>query len=59
MCICAFFIIGKRYRRHDEIGTPECITVDFSTLEDKHVTVRNRDTMLQERVHIDELIARH
>lgn len=42
--------IGKRYRRQDEIGTPLCITVDFDSLEDKKVTVRDRDTMEQERV---------
>ncbi len=49
--------IGKRYRREDEIGTPFCITYDFDTLEDNCVTVRNRDTMQQERVNIDELEA--
>ena len=42
--------IGKNYRRHDEIGTPICITVDFETLEDESVTVRDRDSMKQERV---------
>ncbi len=47
--------IGKRYRRHDEIGTPLCITVDFDTLEDKSVTIRDRDTMQQERIKIEEL----
>ncbi len=47
--------IGKRYRRQDEIGTPYCITVDFDTLEDGTVTVRDRDTMEQVRVKIDEL----
>ena len=47
--------IGRRYRRQDEIGTPQCITVDFQTLEDDTVTVRDRDTMKQERVKIDEL----
>ena len=47
--------IGKRYRRQDEIGTPYCITVDFDTLEDKSVTVRNRDTMQQERIKIEDL----
>ncbi|MGE4282538.1 MAG: glycine--tRNA ligase [Clostridia bacterium] len=47
--------IGKRYRRQDEIGTPFCITFDFDSLEDKSVTVRNRDTMDQVRVKIDEL----
>ncbi|MDD6991975.1 MAG: glycine--tRNA ligase [Oscillospiraceae bacterium] len=49
--------IGKRYRRQDEIGTPFCITYDFDTLEDGCVTVRDRDTMAQERVKIDDLIA--
>ena len=48
--------IGKRYRRQDEIGTPYCITVDFDTLEDNTVTVRDRDTMVQERVKIEELV---
>lgn len=47
--------IGKRYRRQDEIGTPFCVTVDFDSLQDKAVTVRDRDTMEQERVKIDEL----
>ncbi len=47
--------IGKRYRRQDEIGTPYCVTVDFETLEDKAVTVRDRDTMKQDRVAIKEL----
>ncbi|MDP3899702.1 MAG: glycine--tRNA ligase [bacterium] len=47
--------IGKRYRRQDEIGTPYCVTVDFESLEDKAVTVRDRDTMRQERVAITEL----
>jgi len=47
--------IGKRYRREDAIGTPLCITVDFDTLEDNAVTVRDRDTMKQERVKLDEL----
>jgi len=47
--------IGKRYRRQDEIGTPYCITVDFDTLEDDTVTVRDRDTMEQKRIKIDEL----
>ncbi len=46
--------IGKSYRRHDEVGTPLCITVDFQTLEDQTVTIRNRDSMDQERVHIEE-----
>ena len=47
--------IGRRYRRQDEIGTPFCVTVDFDTLEDQAVTVRDRDTMTQERVGIDAL----
>ena len=49
--------IGKRYRRQDEIGTPFCITIDFDTLEDEAVTIRNRDTMQQERIKISELEA--
>ena len=49
--------IGKRYRRQDEIGTPLCITIDFDTLEDNTVTVRDRDTMEQIRLPIDSLIA--
>ena len=49
--------IGKRYRRQDEIGTPFCITIDFDTLEDETVTLRNRDTMEQERIKIDDLEA--
>jgi len=48
--------IGKSYRRHDEIGTPICITVDFETLENKSVTVRDRDTMLQKRFGIEDLV---
>lgn len=49
--------IGKRYRRQDEIGTPFCITYDFDTLEkDNCVTIRDRDTMQQERVSIDNLV---
>jgi glycyl-tRNA synthetase len=47
--------IGRRYRRQDEIGTPFCITVDFDTLEDDAVTIRERDTMSQERVKLDEV----
>ncbi|MDA3838437.1 MAG: glycine--tRNA ligase [Candidatus Delongbacteria bacterium] len=47
--------IGKRYRRQDEIGTPYCITFDFDSLEDNSVTVRDRDTMEQERIKIDDL----
>tara|TARA_Y100001970_G_scaffold200307_1_gene243608 strand:+ start:356 stop:1714 length:1359 start_codon:yes stop_codon:yes gene_type:complete len=48
--------IGKNYRRHDEIGTPICITVDFETLDDKTVTVRDRDTMEQKRIGIEQLL---
>jgi len=48
--------IGRRYRRQDEIGTPFCVTVDFDTLEDKAVTVRDRDSMAQERVSIERLV---
>ena len=47
--------IGKRYRRQDEIGTPYCLTVDFDSLEDNQVTIRDRDTMEQERIDISEL----
>ncbi len=49
--------IGRRYRRHDEIGTPYCITFDFDSLEDQCVTVRDRDSMEQERIAIDDLEA--
>jgi glycyl-tRNA synthetase len=45
--------IGKRYRRQDEIGTPYCVTVDFDTLDDNAVTVRDRDSMAQERIPLD------
>lgn len=48
--------IGRLYRRMDEVGTPYCITVDFQSLEDRTVTVRDRDTMVQERVHVQELL---
>ncbi len=47
--------IGKRYRREDEIGTPYCVTIDFDTTQDNQVTVRDRDTMEQVRISIDEL----
>ena len=47
--------VGKRYRRQDEIGTPFCVTVDFESLEDGAVTVRDRDTMVQERIKIADL----
>ena len=49
--------IGKRYYAQDEIGTPWCVTVDYQTLEDNTVTVRDRDTMKQERVKVLELSA--
>jgi glycyl-tRNA synthetase len=48
--------IGRRYRRQDELGTPFCVTVDFETLDDRAVTVRDRDTMAQERVPLDALV---
>jgi glycyl-tRNA synthetase len=48
--------IGKRYRRQDEVGTPFCVTVDFDSLDDRAVTVRDRDTTVQTRVAIDELV---
>lgn len=47
--------IGKRYRRQDEIGTPVCITIDYDTVQDQTVTVRDRDTMVQERVALDKV----
>ena len=47
--------MGKRYRRQDAIGTPYCVTVDHQTLEDNTVTIRDRDTMKQERIAISEL----
>ena len=47
--------IGKRYRRQDEIGTPRCVTIDFDTLEDGTVTVRDRDTLEQKRVSVDSI----
>ena len=47
--------IGKSYRKHDEIGTPVCITIDFDTLEDDTVTIRDRDTMEQKRVKVESL----
>jgi glycyl-tRNA synthetase len=49
--------IGRRYRRQDEVGTPFCVTVDFDSLDDRQVTVRERDTMQQDRVAIDGLVA--
>lgn len=49
--------VGRRYRRQDEIGTPYCVTVDFDSLEDQAVTIRERDTMTQERIGRDNLVA--
>jgi len=48
--------IGRRYRRQDEIGTPFCVTIDFQSLEDKQVTIRERDSMAQIRLPINELV---
>jgi glycyl-tRNA synthetase len=48
--------IGRRYRRQDEVGTPFCVTVDFDSLEDRQVTVRDRDSMSQDRIPIDRLV---
>jgi glycyl-tRNA synthetase len=48
--------IGRRYRRQDEIGTPYCVTIDFETLEDRAVTVRDRDSLAQDRISIDKLV---
>jgi len=50
--------IGRRYRRQDEIGTPYCVTIDFDTLEDRAVTIRERDSMEQERVPVAGLLDR-
>ena len=50
--------IGKRYRRQDEIGTPACITIDFQTLEDDTITIRDRDTGEQIREKIDNIVSR-
>jgi len=49
--------IGRRYRRQDEVGTPVCVTIDFDTVEDRAVTVRDRDSMAQERIPIDALVS--
>ena len=60
ICMCDYDVtqsIGKRYRRQDEVGTPFCVTVDFDSLEDGAVTVRERDTTDQVRVPIDTLVA--
>jgi glycyl-tRNA synthetase len=48
--------IGRRYRRQDEVGTPYCVTVDFDSLEDRAVTVRDRDSMQQDRIPIADLV---
>jgi glycyl-tRNA synthetase len=48
--------IGRRYRRQDEVGTPLCVTIDFDTLDDRAVTIRDRDTMTQQRVPVDGLL---
>jgi glycyl-tRNA synthetase len=48
--------IGRRYRRQDEIGTPFCVTIDFDTLDDRAVTIRERDSLQQVRVPIDRLV---
>jgi glycyl-tRNA synthetase len=47
--------IGRRYRRQDAIGTPFCVTIDFETLENQTVTIRERDTLVQQRVHISQV----
>ena len=47
--------IGRRYRRQDEVGTPYCITIDFETIADQAVTIRDRDTMSQERIALDQV----
>ena len=49
--------IGKRYRRQDEIGTPECVVIDFDTLENESVSIRDRDTTKQRRVKVSDLLA--
>ena len=49
--------IGRRYRRQDEVGTPFCVTVDFDTLEDRQVTVRERDSMTQDRIPVENLVS--
>ncbi len=48
--------IGKSYRRHDEIGTPLCMTVDFQSIEDNTITIRDRDSMEQKRINIENTI---
>ena len=47
--------IGRRYRRMDEIGTPYCLTIDYQTLDDGTITIRERDTMNQSRIHISKI----
>jgi glycyl-tRNA synthetase len=47
--------IGRRYRRQDAIGTPYCVTIDFETLENNTVTIRDRDTLEQHRIHMDDI----
>ena len=47
--------IGRRYRRQDAIGTPYCITIDYDTMKDNTVTIRERDSMLQERISIEKI----
>jgi glycyl-tRNA synthetase len=49
--------IGRRYRRQDEVGTPLCVTIDFDSLDDRAVTIRDRDSMAQDRVPIDSLVS--
>jgi glycyl-tRNA synthetase len=49
--------IGRRYSRHDEVGTPYCLTVDGQSLQDSTVTIRDRDTTQQERIKVDEALA--
>ena len=57
MCQCDMKdAIGRRYRRQDAIGTPFCVTIDSQTMEDDTVTIRERDTMQQYRVNINELV---
>ena len=48
--------IGRRYRRQDEVGTPYCVTIDFQSLEDKQVTIRDRDSLHQIRIPVDALM---
>jgi glycyl-tRNA synthetase len=60
LCMCDLDVtqsIGKRYRRQDEVGTPFCVTIDFESLDDRAVTVRERDSTAQVRVPIDALVA--